>query len=161
MKNVLIPTDFSVKSLKLVTAAVDRFKGELLNITLVHALEPDYSISGMLMLRKRKSGTDLYTQEFKDACEVLRNKYSSSIHKMVVDFYYGTTKYYRNSYLEGRDIHAIIFPSDYRLLLPSKASNDMMEIFGKKTDLIYYEKIIAPNSMVMVDEDSLFELLIA
>lgn len=161
MKNVLIPTDFTIKSLKLITAAVERFKNEGLNITLVHALEPDHSISGMLMLNKRMKVHELYTQEFREACEVLRNKYASAINKLVVDFYYGTTNYYKISYMEGRNIDAVIFPSDYTLQLPSKASNNMHVIFGKGNYKIYHEKIMPSKAKTTVEETSLSELLIA
>jgi len=161
MKNVLIPTDFSIKSLKLINAAVERFKDEGLNIVLVHALEPDHSISGLLLLNKRMKVHELYTQEFREACEVLRNKYASAIGKLVVDFYYGTTNYYKVNYLEGRNIDVVMFPSDYTLQLPSKASNNMQAIFGKGDYKIFYEKIQSSKQKSTVEESSLSELLIA
>jgi hypothetical protein len=161
MKNVLIPTDFTIKSLKLITAAVARFKNETINVTLVHALEPDHSISGLLMLNRRMKVNEIYTQEFRDACEVLRNKYASNICRLTVDFYYGTTKYYKNSYLEGRQIDAIIFPADYKLQMPSKASNNMVNIFGKSKCAIYHEQIAYSKVKTAFEEASISELLMA
>lgn len=161
MKNVLIPTDFSIKSLKLINAAVERFKNEQLNIVLVHALEPDNSISGLLMLNKRLRVHELYTAEFREACEVMRNKYASVIGKIVVEFYYGTTRQYRNNFIEGRSISAVLFPADYKLALPSSASVDMKSLFGKGDFPVYFEKILSTKKKVTVEEASLSELLIA
>lgn len=124
-KNVLIPTDFTIKSLKLVNAAVAQFGNIGLNITLVHAMEPDHSISGLLMLHRRLPLHRLYTEEFREACEVLKNKFASSIRKIKTELYYGSGKTYCRNFLEGRNIGAIVLPSDMTLGLPSRYSRDL------------------------------------
>ncbi len=125
MKHILIPTDFTIKSLKLVKAAVSRFPGEELNIILVHALEPDHSISGLLLMTKRLGVHQLYTPEFTEACEVLRNKYASVVRRIKIEFYYGNTRAYLKNFLDNRQIDAILLPEDYNLEKPSKASRDL------------------------------------
>lgn len=159
MKNILIPTDFSIRSLKLVSAAAGRFQDEQLNIILVHALEPDNSISGLLMLNKRLKAHQLYSEEFTEACEVLRNKYASVIHKMKVEFYYGETRFYRKGFLEAREIDAIFFSSEYTLGLPSKSSMDMQKIFGNSGYPVFLESGNTITNNAFAEADSLSELL--
>lgn len=159
MKNVIIPTDFSIKSLKLIHAAVSRFGNEgPLNITLVHALTPDNSISGLLMLTKRLDVSKLLNEDFNAACEVIRNKYGAAIHKLKVECYYGTSRQYMRAFLESRNIDAIILPSDYTYKYAVKASSDIVPELAGSGYTVYYESISTEG--VQVTEDaSLSELL--
>lgn len=143
MKHILIPTDFTIKSLKLVSAAVRRFDGEGLEISLVHSLEPDHSISGLLMMSKRLSAHQLCSQEFTEACEVLRNKYASVIRKIRIEFYYGSGRQYLKNFLEGRKIDAILLPGDYNLKMPSKASRDLIPELARSGYPVYEENLQA------------------
>ncbi len=158
MKNVIIPTDFSIKSLKLIHAAVNRFGNEALNITLVHALTPDNSISGLLMLTKRLDVSKLLNEDFNSACEVIRNKYGAAIHKLKIECYYGTSRQYLVNFLEVRKIDAIILPSDYTYKHAVKGSTDIMPELAGSGYPLFYESIRTEG--VQVTEDaSLSELL--
>jgi len=144
MKNILIPTDFTIRSLKLINCAADRFDGDKLNIILVHALEPDHSISGLLMLNKRLNVHSLYSEAFLEACEVLRNKYASVIGKIRIEFYYGSSNIYRKNFLEARHIDAIIFANDYKLTAPSAYSRDAVALWTNSNYPVFYESISQP-----------------
>jgi hypothetical protein len=159
MKNILIPTDFNIKSLKLINKAVERFQSEELNIILVHALEPDHSISGLLMLNKRLDVHQLYTNEFVSACEVLRNKYASVVRKIKIEFYYGSTKAYRNNFLSARGIDAILFAEDYELNPPSAASQNQLKLWATCDCPVFYEKIQFKREHAPLEESSISELL--
>jgi hypothetical protein len=143
MKHILIPTDFTIKSLKLVRAATDRFPGEQLKITLVHAMEPDHSISGLLMMSKRLAAHQLCTQEFTEACEVLRNKYASVLQKIKIEFYHGSTRAYLKNFLEARHIDAIFLPEDYTLKQPSPASRDLLPDL-RRSGYPVFEEVLQP-----------------
>lgn len=159
MKHVLIPTDFSIKSLKLVNAAVARFPEEELNITLVHALEPDHSISGLLLLSKRLSVHQLCTQEFMEACEVLRNKYASAVLHIRMEFYYGTTRAYLKNFLEARKVDAILLPEGNMLKMPSKASRDLIPELRRSGYPVFGEKLHTAEQESFAGAASLSELL--
>jgi len=159
MKNILIPTDFSIKSLKLVKAAVERFPGEPLQVILVHALKPDNSISGLLMLNKRLAVHQLYTQEFTEACEVLQNKYASVLKKVRIEFYYGGTKSYLKHFLEARNIDAILLAKDYTLQPPSKAGRDLYPELRNSGCPVFEESLQAAAQRTLAGEASLSELL--
>ncbi|WP_118973172.1 universal stress protein [Taibaiella koreensis] len=159
MKNILIPTDFSIKSLKLVKAAVERFPEEQLQITLVHALKPDHSISGLLMLNKRLTVHQLYTAEFTEACEVLRNKYASVLKKIRIEFYYGSSKSYLKNFLEARSIDAILLARDYTLQPPSKAGRDLYPELRNSGYPVFEEPLQTATQRTLAGEASLSELL--
>lgn len=159
MKNILIPTDFSIKSLKLVGAAVRRFESEQLNIILVHALEADNSISGLLTLNKRQAVNKIYSDEFMEACEIVKNKYNSNIHKIKVEFYYGSTRAYLNNFLEARCIDTIVLANDYALRLATPDSVDMRPMLEKTKYQIHYESILKEGHKKVIEEPSLSELL--
>jgi hypothetical protein len=126
----------------------------------VHALEPDNSISGLLMLNRRLNVHSLYTAEFLEACEVLRNKYGSLIEKIKIEFYYGSTKSYLRNFLEARGIDAIIFASDYKLNLPSPASRDARALWTGSGYPVFEESIkTGSKNKAMTEEHSLSELL--
>ena len=158
MKNVIIPTDFSIKSLKLIHAAVDRFGEATLNITLVHALTPDHSISGLLMLNKRLDVSKLLSEEFNAACEVIRNKYGATIHKLKTECYYGTSRHYMRSFLEARQTDAIILPADYEFKKAVKASTDIVPELASAGYPVFYETLRTAGQQV-AEEASLSELL--
>lgn len=158
MKNVIIPTDFSIKSLKLIHAAVERFGEEPLNITLVHALTPDHSISGLLMLTKRLDVSKLLSEDFNAACEVIRNKYGAKIHKLKTECYYGTSKHYMRGFLEARHTDAIILPQNYEFKKAVKASTDIIPELAGSGYPVFYETLSAA-SLQATEEASLSELL--
>jgi hypothetical protein len=159
MKNVLIPTDFSIRSLKLINAAVNRFGPEKLNIILVHALIPDHSISGLLMLNKRLDVHKLYSEEFMEACEVLRNKYGPIISKLKVEFYYGTSSYYLKNYMAERDIQAVLLAEDYAFRFKSPSGRDMKPMLLKSGYPVFRERIMAEEDKSFARKASISELL--
>jgi hypothetical protein len=160
MITILIPTDFSIKSLKLINCATQRFADRPLHIILVHAIEPDHSIGGLLMLNKRLDVHRLYSAEFLEACEVLRNKYASQIHKIRIEFYYGSTKAYLKNFLQARNIEAILLPSDYKFNTPSPASRDGIALWQSCALSVYTESIQATiQTTAFSEEQSLSELL--
>jgi len=159
MKNILIPTDFSIKSLKLVGAAVRRYESEQLNIILVHALQPDNSISGLLMLSKRQAVNRIYSEEFMEACEIVKNKYSSNIHKISVEFYYGSTRAYLSSFLDARSIDVVLLANDYALRIAAPESADMKFLAEQTKCPVQYESILKDGYRAPVEEASISELL--
>ena len=114
MKNILIPTDFTIRSLKLITAAINHFKEHQLQIHLIHALEPDDSISGLLFMNKRLNVHSLYDDTFLQSCEMIKNRYASTLVRINIEFYFGSSNSYKNNYMNERKIDAVILPIDYQ-----------------------------------------------
>jgi len=116
MKHVLIPTDFSIRSLRVVHGVVERFGGEPLNIVLMHSIEMPSSIMDLMMLSRRSSHQDLITADYKDACEIIKNKYASVIRSLKTEFLIGnTTAVFKNFLLyHNIDVIACAAKEEYR-----------------------------------------------
>jgi hypothetical protein len=113
MKSILIPTDFTISSLRLISAATEHFKGQRLQIHLIHALEPEDSIAGLLFINRRLRLHSLYDDTFLQACEIIRNKYASVISKISIAFYLGGSENSKNNFLNARGMDAIVLPINY------------------------------------------------
>src|SRR5690606_687278 len=131
MKHLLIPTDFSIQSLKAVRAAVESIPDHPLRITLFHLVSAPLAITEMLMRLRNISGLNLLSEEFKDACEVLKNKYSSRIKDMRTDIVMGTTKMFLKNYLEGAKVDVIFLQAGIKLEQTSKRSVDMLPLLRR------------------------------
>ncbi|KAA5532367.1 hypothetical protein F0919_16375 [Taibaiella lutea] len=161
MKNILIPTDFTIKSLKLINAAVEQFKGEPLKIYLIHALEPDSSISGLLFFKKRSKANFMYSDSFLDACEMLRNKYCSALKGIHIEFYFGQTNSYKKNFLEARKIDAIMLPLNYKFERCSGDSRDPFEVWRQKFVPVQYHSLSElpmPKSILSESKASLLSI---
>jgi hypothetical protein len=161
MKHILIPTDFTITSLKLINAAVEQYKGETLKIYLIHALEPDASISGLLFFKKRSKANFLYSDSFLEACEMLRNKYCSALKDIQIEFYFGQTNAYKKNFLEARKIDAIILPLNYKFERCSGDSRDAFEVWKQKFVPVQYHSLSElpmPHSILAESKASLFSV---
>jgi hypothetical protein len=96
--NILIPTDFSLASLKAIPALLQQQAGQKFNITLVNFLGLSDSISELLMLSRR-------SREYE--CTRLSREYSEQIEHLTTEFFYGNTVAVFKNYLEAREIDQV------------------------------------------------------
>ncbi len=159
MKHILIPTDFSIRSLKAVHAAVDSFGQGKLKITLFHLMTMPTDFSMLLIHKVQKKSKELISSDFNDACEVLKNKYSSKIECMSVAFGYGSSLKYMRNYLEGAKVDVVFFQAGMELDRISKDSIDMVPLL-KRTGWKLME-VPASTRSIKVVEPSIADLLLA
>lgn len=161
MKNVLIPTDFSIRSLRLIPAVCAHLDEEELNITLVHPLASDTTISALLRSEKRHREARLYNAGFREACEVIRNRFGNRIVRLSVEFYYGGTKAYLKHYLEARQTDLVVLTKDFPYDRPTKESRDIVTTFSAAGALVTYLPAAKRHSLLLTPESSLVDLLYA
>jgi len=130
MKQLLIPTDFSLLSLNAVHAAVSRYGMQQLNIMLFHLLRMPGDLSEFLFPRRARHHK-LVSPDFTDACQVLQNKYADIIVHMEVRFAQGGTAAYLRNFLEGERIDHIVVCPDIKLGIPSERSIAMLPMLKK------------------------------
>ncbi|MEC7263453.1 MAG: hypothetical protein VXW38_06905 [Bacteroidota bacterium] len=109
-KKVLIPTDFSVKSLELVRKTIEDNQNVLLEIILLHGTHLSNSITDLLFFSKSRMIKDLQTEEFTEAINVLKNKYPIKLDSLYVDLITSKNKAYFLNYLEAAKIDEIVVP---------------------------------------------------
>ncbi|MEO7212338.1 hypothetical protein [Mucilaginibacter sp.] len=111
--NILIPTDFSLASLKAIPALIQQQPGQKFKITLVNFLGLSDSISELLMLSRRSREYEHVTQEFLNECTRLSREYSGQIEHLTTEFFYGNTVAVFKNYLEAREIDQVARLKDH------------------------------------------------
>lgn len=131
MKNILIPTDFSIRSLSYVHNIVAQHPCEQVNIILMHALEMPDSLFDLMTYTRNSRHIELISSDFQDGCEIIRNKYSSAINQLRIEFFHGSTRVALRNFLLAQNIDLIIQPTDHDYNAPSKRSFNPEKLISK------------------------------
>ncbi|NIG53397.1 hypothetical protein [Chitinophaga sp. Cy-1792] len=140
MKNVLIPTDFSIRSLGYVHNVVSQYPGEMVNVIFMHALRMPDSIFDLVTFTRNSRHIELISADFKDGCEIIRNKYASAIKQLKVEFFHGDTNIAFKNFCIANDIDVILQPMDLEYKAPGKRSYNPEKIINRSK----LPKITAP-----------------
>lgn len=127
MKNIIIPTDFTVHSLDTIVATVEKYKAEQLHILLMHGLSMPDSITELMLFSRNNDRYKLITKEFEDACKIIKNRYASVIQSITLRFMHGNTRHVFRNFLLANHIDLIVYPADYTL---QKACDSSIDIGG-------------------------------
>jgi len=130
-KTVLIPTDFSVKSLNLVKSALNSNEEFSLEIILLHGMDLPDSISELLFFNKLETIRKLESVEFQEACQLLQNKYGSRIESLSADLFMGYNQNAFENYIEGNRVEEIYAFADHTFEPCHKRSFDIMPFIEK------------------------------
>lgn len=131
MKHILIPTDFTIKSLQAVQAAAEHFNDDKLKITLFHLLDLPLGIGDLLFRINSQRNSKIIGQEFKDACQIIQNKYQSTIESINPVFGQGNTAAYVGNVLDGLKVDLIFLQQNMQLALPDKRSINVVPLLYK------------------------------
>lgn len=121
-KTVLLPTDFSIESLKLLREAINSVEIGSINIVFLHCIHLSDSIFDLLFFSKKEMIESLMSKDFNDACKIIRNKYTSKINSARVEIFTGTTQQAFNNFLEGNRVDEIIIPKNHAFKLVNRKS---------------------------------------
>lgn len=116
-RTILIPTDFSIESVKYLIEAVQLEETGSINVVFLHCAHLSDSIFDLLFFSKRKMKNALITPAFQDACKIIRNRYASKINSMRVEIFNGFTQSAFQKFLEGNRVDEIFIPNNYTLKL--------------------------------------------
>jgi hypothetical protein len=130
MQHILIPTDFSVRSLNAIHTVATKYAGEKVKVSLFHLLQPENDIT-QLFRSRRNMHLAMITEEFHDACQILQNRYSSAIASINIEFGFGTTAAYLGNFLEGLKIDAVFVCNDIEYAYTHKKSIDPLPLLKK------------------------------
>lgn len=150
MQHILIPTDFSIRSLRVIHGVVDRFGHEPLNIVMMHAVKMPGSIMELMMLSRRFTYTDLITADYKDACEIIRNKYASSIQSLKTEFLVGNTQGVFRNFLLYHKIDLIACSSEVLFQKAGKDSYDPQALIRKSKCPVHYVALAPRQEQLLV-----------
>ena len=130
-KTILIPTDFTVQSLSILKSIlISNSSKTKLDIILLHGFSLSDSIMDLLFFSKYQEINNLSSTEFKESCEVIKNKFDSQINSLKIDLFSGYTISSFNSYIEINKVNEI-FVSDEEPNFTSKSSFNLSRFIKK------------------------------
>jgi len=130
MKNILLPTDFTVHSLWLVHKIIANNKEQAANIHVIHMLKAPTGISELLSLRSSNPHR-LIPANFKEAFQMLKNKNQQGHISLKFDFIYGSNKRVLNNYMQGKNINEVYLLDNHTYHFTLKESVDFIPFFNK------------------------------
>lgn len=122
MKNVLIPTDYTLESIKIIEALIFSKKCEQINIVFVHAFKISDSITDLLMLSRRSRDYEHICDEFYEQLNLCKSKYAKEIKNIRLEYFYGNTVAAFKNFLDALEIDHIAYAKDYNFKSINKYS---------------------------------------
>lgn len=130
-RTILIQTDFTVQSLSILKSIlITNSSNTKLDIILLHGFSLNNSIMELLFFSKYQEINTLSSTEFKESCEVIKNKFDSQINALKIDLFSGYTVSSFNSYIEINKVDEI-FISDEEPNFTSKNSFSLSRFIKK------------------------------
>ena len=123
-RTILIPTDFSIESLNLFKAAAQSSLPERVHIVFFHSIYLSSSIMELLFSSPKEMRESLITENFRNGCTIIRNKFASSIITDRIEFFHGGSQAAFQNFLEGNGITEVFIPKNYTFKKPSPRSFD-------------------------------------
>ncbi|HEV7348576.1 hypothetical protein [Telluribacter sp.] len=157
-KTILIPTDFTIESLNTVKGALRQLEGEKVDLVLVYSAHLTDCITDLLFFSKRKYLDEQQNAKFKEACEILKNKYASQLNSFCLDLFTGINQNAFENFLLGKKVETIFIPKSYRMKLTNKWCFDLLP-YCRKCSLQYVEIDWNENRNVP-DQGSIAELFL-
>lgn len=161
MKHVIIPTDFTARSLQPVHDVMRHYKGQLVRITLLHLVDVPDAIGDLLFRLRRMESRYPIPAAFSQACEMMINKYEDQLTAIKPLVQYGTTAAYFENLMEGFGTDAIFMQADYQLARPFEDSVDMNYVIKKSKCKCPVLETVPAQKMRSVDVSSMSNLLLA
>jgi hypothetical protein len=143
MKNILIPSDFSLQSLAFMEDLMQKFGPEQLNIVFVHVFLLSNSVVDLMLLSRRRKEYSYISDQFWNQCKLFERRHRQQINSIKVECFYGSTVAIFKNYLEAHNIDLIVYPQDYQFQKLCKESFDPARLIAKSGKEIL---IIKPES---------------
>ena len=113
MRNVLIPTDFTTESLHWVEQTLQALDDQPVCITLFHAFDKTHTAPDLLANSRRVPYAHLLTDELRNACKRMKEKYPKLLKAIHIRHMYGNSNNLFRNFVDAHDIDLIVAPRDY------------------------------------------------
>jgi uncharacterized NAD(P)/FAD-binding protein YdhS len=148
-KTLLIPIDFRVASLNTLKYALEKGSGEPYKVMLIYAEYLEDSITELLFYRPQSKIASKITPEFKNALEVLRNRFEYQIADLEIKLFHNRSRRGLRRFVENHQVDEIYITQTYRLKMPKKAF-DLVSII--RQTFIDYQEIDWPQDHTIASE---------
>jgi hypothetical protein len=155
VKKILIPTDFKIESLNTLKYSLEERKQEKSSVILMYSAYNSDSITELLFYNPAKILDVLISSNFKDAINIIKNTYESSLHSFKIELFHGLNK---NAFLNFYEVHGIdlvYLPKDYSLKLYKNGFDPIPLI---KKSKVQYNEVAWTSEHGLTDKDELNQL---
>lgn len=123
MNTILIPTDLHIASLHTLKIVLEREENVTPNIVLMYSEYLSDNISDLLFYSHSKMLSARISPSFKEALEILTNRYKNKFNSINIRCYHGVNKQSLSNFLEANAVSHIFIPQHYQLKTKGKAFN--------------------------------------
>ncbi|PRD54508.1 hypothetical protein [Sphingobacterium gobiense] len=113
IQRVLVPTDFTVNSLRIVLEYLENNKDEQVELVLVGGYKLSESISMLLGFTLDDHLAELQHDDFLKGCEIIKSRFKDKVVEMYADSMISKNKRYIRNYLKGRKFTQVVLPDAF------------------------------------------------
>ena len=113
-KTILVPVDLNVASLNTLRLALESLPDQKIKVMLMYPKNMDGNISDLLFLSPYRIIQSLISPEYKEALEIIKNRFSEKLVYVTTKLFYGNTTAFLKNFIEANAIDAIIVPKNYK-----------------------------------------------
>ncbi|WP_271784699.1 hypothetical protein [Aquimarina algiphila] len=137
MKKILIPTDFSIKSLKLAEYAFNLYPKEIVNLILVYPYRLPVWEGDLYRFSSKEIIAELNSEEFSKAKNELVNRYYININSILIELFIGVNSYAFNNFRDEHQIQIAVVPQKGDLDFSHNSTFDPLYFILKNVPKVY------------------------
>jgi hypothetical protein len=160
MKTILIPTDFSQRSLDCIPSLSLQYDTQKVSFVFVHMFKLSDSIGDLLMLSRRSREFENISDDFYNRCTTYKTQLKN-IEAIKIEFFYGSTISMFRNFLENHEVDCVLNPDECSYTKINKSSIDPLTLIEKSNlpmiNVIKVERKEAIEHVLMTPELQLAE----
>ncbi|GHE23531.1 hypothetical protein [Sphingobacterium griseoflavum] len=125
---VLIPTDFSVYSLRIVLDFMEKRTDRKVELVLACGYDIGDSITSLLGITKEDHLARLESADFIKGCEMIRSRFKNNLVGMYCDLLISRNSRYLRNYFKGSRVTHIVLPEGYTFASKERNVFDITEL---------------------------------
>lgn len=120
-KTILVPIDFRVASLNTLKLALEPYSEDPIEVILMYSEYLDDSITELLFYTPNKTVANNITPAFREALEIIRNRFEGKIKYISIELFHGHNKNAIKTFLEANKVDEIYIAKNYQLKMSKRA----------------------------------------
>ncbi len=130
IKKILVPTDFTGKSIDILTDYLLSNPTTKVNVTFFCGIKLSDSITDLLLLSRRTKEIEIVPKSFKNCCKCILEEFNM-VENLRIEFFYGHTMALFRNFLDANRIDEIVYDPKLVLEKLNKSSLDLIDIINK------------------------------
>lgn len=133
---VLVPTDFSVDSLRTVLDYLENHLDQRVEIVLACGYDIGDSITGILGFIKEDHLVKLENDDFIKGCEMIKSRFKRNIVELYADLLISKNVRYLRNYLKGNRITHLVLPKSFSFSCVERSAFNLDRVLREHADAL-------------------------